>query len=119
MAHTAFRELAAGAVLEDLDPTERERLDDHLAGCPACLALGEQLDDVAWDLALLVPEMSPPRSLHGAVFDALLAAGMTGTSDQAATASTGASVPIPIGSARCASPGRNTMVARSGNRALR
>ena len=106
MDHTAFRELAAGAVLEDLDPTEKERLDDHLAGCPACRSLGEQLDDVVWDLALLVPDMAPPRSLHGAVFDALLAADETGTSRQAATTPTTTPEPIPIGSARSASAGR-------------
>ena len=100
MDHATFRELAAGAVLEDLDPIERAQLDDHLAGCPACRALGEQLDDVAWNLALLAPDMAPPQSLHGAVFDALLAAGMTGTSHQDETAQTTASVPTPIGSAR-------------------
>jgi hypothetical protein len=100
MDHAAFRELAAGAFLDDLDPTERERLDVHLAGCPACLALGEQLDDVALDLALLVPDMAPPRSLHGAVFDALLAAGVTGTSHQSESTPTSTPEPIPIASAR-------------------
>lgn len=74
MDHAAFREMTAGAALDDLDSIEWEQLGDHLAGCPACRALGEQLDDVMWDLALLVPDMTPPSSLRGAVFDALLAA---------------------------------------------
>ncbi len=73
--HSAFRELTAGAAIEDLDPDERARLDRHLAECSSCLALSQQLGDVVWDLALLAPEMAPPRSLHGAVFDAMRAAG--------------------------------------------
>ena len=106
MDHAAFRELSAGAVLEDLDPIEREQLDDHLAGCPACRALAEQLDDVVWDLALLVPDMAPPQSLHGVVFDALLTAGATGTSHQTETATPTTSEPTSIGVARSAAPGR-------------
>ena len=41
--HIEYRELAAGAVLDDLDPAERERLERHLATCPACLAVSRQL----------------------------------------------------------------------------
>ena len=73
MDHDAFRELAAGAVLEDLDPGELERLDGHLAACPECAAVAEQLHDVVWDLALLTPEMAPPPTLQGAVLDAVRA----------------------------------------------
>jgi len=106
MDHAAFRELAAGAVLDDLDPIERDQLDDHLTGCPACRALGEQLDDVVWDLALLAPDMAPPRSLHGAVFDALLAADTTASSRHVEPAPATASEPTFIKTARSTSSGR-------------
>jgi len=73
MDHAAFRELAAGAVLEDLDPAELQHLDRHLAGCPACAAVAEQLHDVVWDLALLTPEIAPPAGLQASVIDAVRA----------------------------------------------
>lgn len=73
--HAEYRELAAGAVLDDLDESERARLDQHLATCPSCLAVSRQLDDVVWDLALLVPDVAPPPTLHAAVVDAVRASG--------------------------------------------
>jgi hypothetical protein len=93
--HSVYRELAAGAVLEDLDPIERTRLDDHLAGCPDCDAVAGELRDVVWDLALLTPEMAPPRSLHGAVLDAVRAEGAP-TTGRAARTDTPTAVPRPI-----------------------
>ena len=105
MDHSSFRELAAGAVLDDLDPAERTRLDDHLADCRECGLIADQLHDVVWDLALLSPEMAPPQSLHGAVFDALHASA-TGAADDAAAESGaarsagGAGAPIPIRASR-------------------
>lgn len=72
--HLEYRELAAGAALDDLDPAERDRLERHLATCPSCVAVSRQLDDVVWDLALLAPDVAPPASLHSAVVDAVRAA---------------------------------------------
>ena len=73
MDHAVFQELAAGAVLEDLDPSELERLEDHLAGCIDCSALSDRLHDVVWDLALLTPESAPPPALQGRVLQAVRA----------------------------------------------
>jgi anti-sigma factor RsiW len=73
--HLEYRELAAGAVLDDLDPAERDRLERHLATCPSCVTVSRQLDDVVWDLALLAPDVAPPASLHSAVVDAVRAVG--------------------------------------------
>jgi anti-sigma factor RsiW len=64
MDHADLRQLAAGAALDDLDPTERAELDAHLARCSSCAALGAELDDVLADLALVAPEMRPPASLQ-------------------------------------------------------
>lgn len=71
--HLEYRELAAGAVLDDLDPAERDRLERHLATCPSCVTVSRQLDDVVWDLALLAPDVAPPASLLSAVVDAVRA----------------------------------------------
>ncbi len=73
--HAGYRELAAGAALDDLDPDERDRLERHLATCPDCLAVSRQLDDVVWDLALLAPDVAPPSSLQAAVVGAVRASG--------------------------------------------
>ena len=59
----AARMLAAGAVLEDLDPAERHAYDTHRAGCPDCRSLEVDLDAVLADLALIVPERIPPPDL--------------------------------------------------------
>ena len=59
----AARMLAAGAVLEDLDPAERRAYDTHRAGCPDCRSLEVELDAVLADLALIVPERIPPPDL--------------------------------------------------------
>lgn len=83
--HFACREFAAGAVLEDLDPLEREQLDEHLAGCSACQSIAGQLREVVWDLALLTPDVEPPISLQRSVLEAVRA-----------------SEPTPIASARSA-----------------
>ena len=71
MDHAALRQLTAGAVLDDLDPAEREALDRHLASCPECRLLTRQLDDVLGDLALLAPEIAPPPALLGQVLTAM------------------------------------------------
>ena len=74
MDHGALAELAAGAALDDLEPTERAALDAHLASCTSCQALVAELDEVLADLALAAPELQPPASLRGDVLDSLRAA---------------------------------------------
>ena len=63
MIHRAFRELAAGAALDDLEPAEARRLDDHLAGCVRCRRDRAALVDVAAALALVAPTRRPPAGL--------------------------------------------------------
>ena len=55
MDHRAFRELAAGAALDDLEPTESATLAGHLATCAACrldsTALADELPAAATNSA--------------------------------------------------------------------
>ena len=71
MDHSALRQLAAGAALDDLDPDERRELDRHLASCEPCRRLSDDLGDVLGDLALVAPVMHPPRDLRSGVLAAL------------------------------------------------
>lgn len=73
MDHRAYRELAAGAALDDLDPRERASLDAHLSTCPPCRTDARALVDTAGLLALAVPRREPPASLRGAVLAAIAA----------------------------------------------
>lgn len=74
MDHRAFRELAAGAALDDIDATERAALDAHLEACPACRADARELVDTAGLLAFAVPQRNPPASLRGGMLAAIAAA---------------------------------------------
>jgi hypothetical protein len=69
--HSAMQRLAAGAALDDLDDTERQQLDRHLASCVPCCDLRDDLDEVVGDLALAAPELRPPARLRGDVLAAV------------------------------------------------
>jgi hypothetical protein len=71
MDHATLRELAAGAALDDLDPTERAELGRHLSTCAPCRRLSTELDDVVGDLALIAPPLQPPTALRASVLAAL------------------------------------------------
>jgi len=73
MDHRTYRELAAGAALDDLEPRERASLDAHLDACAACRVDARALVDTASVLALAVPQRKPPASLGGAVLAAIAA----------------------------------------------
>jgi len=73
MDHGTYRELAAGAALDDLDPTELASLDAHLGSCPPCRAAARELVDAAGLLALAVPQRRPPGALRGGVLAAVAA----------------------------------------------
>lgn len=55
--------LAAGAALADLDPAEHAAYEEHRRTCAACRSLEQDLDRVVADLALAVPERTPPPDL--------------------------------------------------------
>ncbi len=73
MDHRAFRELAAGAALDDLDDAERASLDAHLASCSPCREEARGLVDTAGLLAYAVPTRRPPAALRGGVLAAITA----------------------------------------------
>jgi hypothetical protein len=74
MDHRAFRELAAGAALDDLEPIEAADLTDHMAACAPCRRDASELADVAALFALAAPARRPPATLKGDVLAALAAA---------------------------------------------
>jgi len=93
MNHPAFRELAAGAALEDLEPGEAAVLADHLATCESCRRDAVELADVVALVALAAPARRPPASLKRDVMTAIAgadaqpapaAAGRSGTPARAA-----------------------------------
>ena len=73
MDHGTFRELAAGAALEDLDPAERAALDAHLGVCPPCREVARELVDSAGMLAYAAPRRTPPPALLGGILAAVAA----------------------------------------------
>ena len=73
MDHRAFRELAAGAALDDLELTEAAELAGHMAGCPACRRDASELADVATLVALAAPARRPPATLKSGVLAAIAA----------------------------------------------
>jgi len=74
MDHGTFRELAAGAALDDLDPTERISFRAHLGFCGPCRDDATALVDTAGLLALAAPRRLPPASLRAGVRAAIAAA---------------------------------------------
>jgi hypothetical protein len=73
MDHRTFRELAAGAALDDLDPGERASLDAHVVSCPPCREEARHLVDTAAMLTYAAPVRRPPASLRGSVLAAIAA----------------------------------------------
>jgi Anti-sigma-K factor rskA, C-terminal/Putative zinc-finger len=73
MDHATYRELAAGAALDDLDAAERASLDAHVASCASCRADASALVDVAGMLTLAAPRRTPPAALRGRVLAAIAA----------------------------------------------
>jgi hypothetical protein len=112
MDHRTFRELAAGAALDDLDAPERASLDDHVAACPTCRAEARALVDTAGLLALAVPARTVPASLRGSVLAAIAASEHRPVGISAATlayAAGAAAPPRPM-----SLPGSGTGAARAG-----
>lgn len=75
MDHGTFRELAAGAALDDLDAKERISLDAHLRTCRRCRSDARALADIAGHLALAAPQRAAPASLGAGVMAAIAAQG--------------------------------------------
>jgi hypothetical protein len=100
MSHDAFRELAAGRVLDDLEPAESTALDDHLASCPRCRADLWALEETAGLVALAASPRRPPAALRDRVLASIAGLGaVTSSRPVALVPDAGAAV------ARAASPG--------------
>jgi len=82
------RELAAGAVLDDLAPDELAAYETHRVTCAECRRVELELDHVLADLALVVPERVPPADLLGGIRRAVAA-------EMAATGGTVSPAPVP------------------------
>ena len=61
------RDLLAAYALDAVDVDERDRLDDHLASCPACAEELRGYRETAALLALAVPQVEPPADLGARV----------------------------------------------------
>ncbi len=73
MDHRVFRELAAGAAIEDLEPAESTELSAHLAICAPCRRDASQLADIAGLMALAAPPRRPPAMMKRSVLAAVAA----------------------------------------------
>lgn len=71
MDHGAFRQLAAGAALDDLEQAERAELADHLATCASCRRDSSELAEVAALVSLAAPSRRPPWTLRRGVLAAI------------------------------------------------
>jgi Anti-sigma-K factor rskA, C-terminal/Putative zinc-finger len=101
MDHGTYRELAAGAALDDLDPAERASLDAHVATCASCGSDARALRDTAGMLTYAVPRRVPPASLRGGVLAAIAASERRPVGVPAATlAYAGAIAGLPASGAR-------------------
>lgn len=74
MDHRVFRELAAGAALEDLEAAESTELSAHLAICAPCRREAGHLADVAGLIALAAPPRRPPAAMKRSVLAAVATA---------------------------------------------
>lgn len=93
--------LAAGAALDDLAPDERAAYDAHRQGCRTCAVAADELEIVLADLALVVPERTPPADLLAGIRLAIDAERRPERSSGAATPASGAPTqPISIAAAR-------------------
>ena len=73
MIHEEELLLAAGAVLDDLDPDERAVYETHRRSCAECRGAELELDHVMADLSLAAPERMPPPYLLTGIRRALAA----------------------------------------------
>ncbi|MGC8634076.1 MAG: zf-HC2 domain-containing protein [Candidatus Limnocylindrales bacterium] len=67
MSHRRFLALAAGDVLEDLDPDERSALERHLLACASCRRGADELREVAGALGAASPRRTPPPEVWQAI----------------------------------------------------
>ena len=103
MDHDAYLELLAGATLEDLDPSERERLEAHRAGCARCAEAEVALDETIVALASAVPQRRPSPGLEARIM-AAVAAEPRVASETAPAAGVAAPSAIPATTTRAPAP---------------
>lgn len=57
--------------LDDVEPAERARLSDHLAGCPSCRAEYAVIEDAVQRAMVATPAIAPPPGFSGRVLAAM------------------------------------------------
>ena len=62
-----FEQLCSNSVDGTLTDSEKQKLEEHLAECPSCAALKEDLEQMHSMLA--VDETEPPAGLHDALWN--------------------------------------------------
>lgn len=62
-----FEQLCSNSVDGTLTDSEKQKLEEHLAECPSCAALKEDLEQMHSMLA--VDETEPPAGLHDSIMD--------------------------------------------------
>ena len=68
-----FEQLCSNSVDGTLTDSEKQKLEEHLAECPSCAALKEDLEQMHSMLA--VDETEPPAGLHDSIMERLRAGG--------------------------------------------
>ena len=64
-----FEQLCSNSVDGTLTDSEKQKLEEHLAECPSCAALKEDLEQMHSMLA--VDETEPPAGLHDSIMERL------------------------------------------------
>lgn len=86
--------LVAGALLDDLDPSELDRYEAHQPGCERCAVLVADLGRTLGDLALVARARRPPATLGASIIAAIAA---DRPSVDAGAGAVGASGPATVG----------------------
>lgn len=77
MTCTELEELSGAYVLDAITPEERQEAETHLAQCPNCTHLVEELRSVVNLLPLSVPQVEPPPELKEQIFSAMSRSALT------------------------------------------
>lgn len=75
-----FEELSGAFALDAITPQERQEAEAHLAECPRCTKLYQELRTVVDLLPLSVPQINPSSSLEERLFTAIREESQTGDS---------------------------------------
>ena len=119
MSCTLIREQGAAFVLGALEPSEVEAIEAHISRCPPCAGELEELRQVTAQLALAVPQHTPPPALGERIFATARAersGRAEGTPGVPPAAPDQLPVPVGVGSGPVASAGDGAAATRAAAR---